>query len=351
MCERVRDAKGQNRGNIYIIHSEPMAIADTQALDNSYIDYVEQSLNAKTSRIRNNAMAIMVAMQRQINGNHPFTTTQLQQHDLRLKAIQPAHQTLVDDQSMDYYAANFAQMESESEIDEEFYWSESPVHINEGSDQVQGSKIEPCENDKVQKLSPVNNGQGLKIEPCKTDRVQKLNPVENGVVEPFLQSLKIDTLSGRGCCSSNISLNITTTTTIQEKKLKSFDRFKKMLRPEDFPVVKKILFTIPEEAQQDVLDQTLGRLVNYQKTGRGEIENMIGFMIALKRAVEQDEFMVDSHGLMIRSSREAGERHDKVAKNPSVKITKVDSKTEPMNQEERQKGLDALSGLKRKMKF
>ena len=61
LCERVNDKNQMNRGNIYAIHTEPMTISDTLKLDNNYIEFIEQSLNSKTKRIKNNAMAANIA--------------------------------------------------------------------------------------------------------------------------------------------------------------------------------------------------------------------------------------------------------------------------------------------------
>ncbi|HGY12018.1 MAG TPA: hypothetical protein ENK36_06615, partial [Desulfobacterales bacterium] len=116
LCDKVRDALGQNRGNIYAIHTEPMSISDTLTLDNSYIDFIEQSLDSKVSRVKNNAMAAHIAFYKQIN-NHEnnFNRTQLEQHDARLGALQndkvDENYSILSEEEQNYYAHNFSQSE------------------------------------------------------------------------------------------------------------------------------------------------------------------------------------------------------------------------------------------------
>lgn len=54
VISRVRDAGGKIRGNVYVVHSTPMALPDTLFLDESYLDFIAQSIghaNAQVSRV------------------------------------------------------------------------------------------------------------------------------------------------------------------------------------------------------------------------------------------------------------------------------------------------------------
>ena len=121
----------------------------------------------------------------------------------------------------------------------------------------------------------------------------------------------------------------------------------KLILSNEIPIVRSILSTIPESFRQDVLDQLLGRLVNYQKTGQGQIYNRVGFIQTLKARVETGEFMMDSHGLMIQNGRQAEYAQQHAAENtPQTAPEKT-----AINLEKRQHGMDALRDLKAKMKM
>lgn len=346
LCEKVRDSKGQNRGNVYAIHTEPLAISDTLKLDASYIEFIEQSLESKISRVKNNAMAAHIAFYKQINHHeNTFHRTQLQQHEARLTAfksdpMEKNHSILSEDEQ-NYYAHNFSQLENRSNYDE----------LDDQSFPL--SVVKP---DKSAELSTgyknctLSKEQSTKIVPCqKSTEYKNCTLSEMAQQSHSSQGTKIGV--GNNGSSSNIYntkrlSNTTTTTTDQVKNLKSLDRLEKLILSNEIPIVRGILSTIPESFRQDVLDQLLGRLVNYQKTGQGQIYNRVGFIQTLKARVETGEFMMDSHGLMIQNGRQAECAQQHAAENtPQTAPEKT-----AINPEKRQHGMDALRDLKAKMK-
>jgi hypothetical protein len=290
LCERVKDQNQMNRGNIYAIHSEPMSIGDTLTLDESYLSFIEQSMNSKTKRIKTNAMAANLSFYKQIHNNEDsFNRTQLQQHDARLGALQNQNHSVssqnFSESEQNYYSQNLSQIDSRENGDnfQEYY----PDHNNCGRE----------------KLSNIKNGVGKKM----TD------PNNCGQKEMAQQSHSSPTLKigveGSSCSSSNIYnnkrlSNTTTTTRDQVKNLKSLDRLKKLISPSEFQITLGILKIIDDSVRQDVVDQITGRLVNFQKTGYGQIYNFVGFLQKLRSATEQGTFAMDSNGLMIRNARE-----------------------------------------------
>ena len=170
------------------------------------------------------------------------------------------------------------------------------------------------------------------------------------------QSHSLPTLKngvGGSCCSSNYiykrSLNTTTTTTDQVKNLKSLDRLEKLISPSEFQITLGILNIIDGTVRQDVVDQITGRLVNYQKTGYGQIYNVIGFLQKLRAATEQGTFAMDSNGLMIQNARQA-----QSAQKKAVERAKHSAPQPPKNTvspQVSQRGMEALSALKAQMKI
>ena len=108
------------------------------------------------------------------------------------------------------------------------------------------------------------------------------------------------------------------------------------------------LNSIDDSVRQDVLDQILGRLVNYQKTGHGQIYNLISFSQTLMARANEGMFAMDSHGLMIQNGRKAEYAQMKAAE--KAKLAAPQAKNE-VSLEERQRGMEALSALKNKMKM
>ena len=327
LCERVKDQNQMNRGNIYAIHSEPMSIGDTLHLDESYLSFIEQSMNSKTKRIKTNAMAANLSFYKQIHNNEDsFNRTQLQQHDARLGAFQNQNHLEssqnFSESEQNYYSQNLSQIDSRENFDN--FQEYDSDHNNCGQEKLSNKKI----------------GGGEK----KTD------PNYCGQKEMAQQSHSSPTLKfgvEGSSCSSNIYnnkrlSNTTTTTTDQVKNLKSLARLKKLISPSEFQITLGILKIIDESVRQDVVDQITGRLVNFQKTGHGQIYNFVGFLQKLRSATEQGTFAMDSNGLMIRDSREQTTRVMPIEKNKSLES----QQSEEMSHDERQGILDGLNSLR-----
>lgn len=344
LCDKVRDSHGQNRGNIYAIHTEPMAIADTLQLDNLYIEFIEQSLNSKISRVKNNAMAAHIDFYKQINNHeNTFNRTQLQQHEARLTAFQSNpmadNHSILSEDEQNYYAHNFSQVENSSDYSE---FSDQKVNLSI-VEQTQSTGYKNC---------TLSKPQSTKIIPCqKSTEYKNCTLSEMAQQSHSLQGTKIDTSNSSGSSIYKRLSNTTTTTTNQAFNLKSFDRFKSFVRANEIPIAERILLSIPESDRQDVLDQILGRLVNYRKTGKGEIFNLIGFLQKIKVRVHSGEFQIDSHALMIRQGREAEERQANLHITQKPEQERLHSENKPMDAEQQKKGIEALSTLKKKMRI
>lgn len=59
LCQRVRDAQGRFRGNIYALHDEPLPLADALYLDQEYIQFLEQAQTHAHPQVRKVAAAVL----------------------------------------------------------------------------------------------------------------------------------------------------------------------------------------------------------------------------------------------------------------------------------------------------
>ncbi len=335
-----------NRGNIYAIHTEPMAIMDTLKLDTEYLDFVKQSLSSRTQHIKNNAMAAQIAFLEQINnGEDTFMRSQIEQHNARLDALQrPENSQAPHHDDYHYYAHTASSMEkameNTPEYHEEFYEQDRFYEQNSAFFR---------RNTEEFSTDPKNWGQGEMAQPC----VFSLTP-DFGV-------------SNSSSCSNinNKRLSNTTTTTDQdffEKNSVELKKLKKLLSPFEFPLICSTLESIPipfDESwpdkfnpRQDLLDQLLGRLQTYQKTGQGQIHNLLGFVNKLREVAQAGKLTVDSYGLSVKEARAARERslrqQNASRQGAGVKQARANVREEA-SPEQRQKAREALAELKAKL--
>ncbi|MGH8656672.1 MAG: STY4528 family pathogenicity island replication protein, partial [Gammaproteobacteria bacterium] len=88
LCRRVRDQNGRNRGNIYALHEEPLALASTAYLDPSYMAFLQSARGHRHQRVAAVAQAMLESLQTSIAaGEDVLGASPLSQADRRLEAI------------------------------------------------------------------------------------------------------------------------------------------------------------------------------------------------------------------------------------------------------------------------
>ena len=88
LCRRVRDRSGRNRGNIYALHDEPLALASTLYLDPDYIQFLEIKARDPHDRVARVAKAMRASLQERIDeGEDVLASSALSQAEQRLEAI------------------------------------------------------------------------------------------------------------------------------------------------------------------------------------------------------------------------------------------------------------------------
>jgi hypothetical protein len=88
LCRRVRDRSGRNRGNIYALHDEPLALASTLYLDPDYMPFLEIKARDRHDRVVRVAKAMRASLQERIDeGEDVLASSPLSQTEQRLEAI------------------------------------------------------------------------------------------------------------------------------------------------------------------------------------------------------------------------------------------------------------------------
>lgn len=88
LCRRVRDRSGRNRGNIYALHDESLALASTLYLDPDYMEFLEIKARDPHERVARVAKAMRASLQERIDeGQDVLASSPLSQTEQRLEAI------------------------------------------------------------------------------------------------------------------------------------------------------------------------------------------------------------------------------------------------------------------------
>ena len=77
LCHRVRDKRGRIRGNIYMLHDEPVNAFDAETLDPRWMDVLEKSCYHKNKSVRCVARAVLAALKTEPSMRHQHTRMQL----------------------------------------------------------------------------------------------------------------------------------------------------------------------------------------------------------------------------------------------------------------------------------
>lgn len=86
LCHRVRDKRGRVRGNIYMLHDEPVNAFDAETLDPRWMDVLEKSCHHKNKSVRCVARAALATLKTDPSMRHQHTRMQLIEQ--RLSGIQ-----------------------------------------------------------------------------------------------------------------------------------------------------------------------------------------------------------------------------------------------------------------------
>lgn len=88
LCRRVRDQSGRNRGNIYALHEEPLALPSTLYLDPDYMEFLHAKTGGRPDRVRRVTTAVLASLQQRIDsGEDVLAVSPLSPAEQRLEAV------------------------------------------------------------------------------------------------------------------------------------------------------------------------------------------------------------------------------------------------------------------------
>lgn len=275
LCRRVRDAKGRWRGNIYALHDEPLALADTLRLDIEYLPFLNQSCNHRRQHVRRIAQGVLSTIQGDIATGHDVTESE-NPLERRMAAIRALQQDTP--KSTDHY----------------YSLSSAALAAVKSNHRVQLLH----RDDRVQELNTVNSTQ---VQDLNLD-TNSLNDSENSNRNEPCRNLN----TANTCSSSCIN---TTTTNTDEANVEHGKVlvFPEELRPNERLLIDMYLVKVPPGLRQPVLDEFAGRLRASKAKGT-PITNPLGYLISLCNRANTGGFNITSAGTRIGDERRTNER-------------------------------------------
>ena len=262
LCRRVRDAQGRFRGNVYALHDQPLPLADTLHLDQTYLDFLHQCREHAHAQVRKVAQAVLGTTEDEVRAGEIVTE---RPHPLneRLSSLQ-ALQT--DEPRSRFFSVS--------------------VH------RLQKLKSEP-EPLQILKSEPLQNLKPEALQILKSEELQNLKSLRS---------------------TSSCYINKTTTTTSSQ----GFDEerapddnspdstqsliFPDRLSRDEHLLARTYVKNAPGPLRQDILDELAGRLRAAAKNGK-TIRNPIGYLARLCQAAAGETFKLTSLGLQVQQAR------------------------------------------------
>ncbi|MFZ5593681.1 MAG: STY4528 family pathogenicity island replication protein [Pseudomonadota bacterium] len=295
LCAKVRNRKGQYRGNIYALHDEPITLADALHLDPGYIVFLQNMRSHGNPRVSRMAEAVWATIKDEIDqGKDALSATTLSRIDARHAAQQAieTHNTPPGTATADIPAT----------IPVDSFFSVNGIHRarlkDERDHQVQNlNLVSPDASSQVQNLNLAGENKNNKENQQDDIQVQNLN----------LGSSNFEL--GRSSCSSYIYKKTTTTTTDSYVKppreranLGTDLVFPSALPPQEQQLALIPLERIAPDTRQDVLDQLAWRIADGKASGN-LVRNHLAYLAQLCNEVVAGTF-VFSGGQRIREARE-----------------------------------------------
>ena len=252
LCAKVRGKSGQFKGNVYVLHDEPLPFVDALHLDAQYMQFLEQSVEHHHARVRVVAQGVLDSLDEGIRSGQDIS-----QSESSLKQRAQAVATLSDT--------------SNNQDSARRYFAFSANVLNQ-----------------LKNTRPSKN-------PPEKNQNQNSKTVE-----------KTHYSSG---CSHN---KLTTTTTPTQNNVNNENAFSENSESLIYPrrlsdnqkvLADRYLSMIDPQEQQFVLDELQGRLESEQK-GMKPVYDELRFLHSLCKAVQQGEF-IPNLGIKVAEARVA----------------------------------------------
>ena len=373
LCDRVRDAQGRFCGNVYVLHDEPISVADAIYLDPAYLSLLQAMTTHHHTRVRQVAESVIATLEdgvgNKVDGRESATALQPQEKhsaveyrlnsestvdaDLETKdafsqpastslplaeddpgntasydVVQPDVSAVQDDSTDSAIVVGNTQATEEHGVQNPN--ADIPVqNMNSGS---QDQELNPVYNTPDQKLNGVseNRVQNLNLiqqnkqKQLVSDTVQKLNAVQNSQ-QKHITSDRIQNLNPAVHCSCCIYKKTTTTNPIsttggefkgdQPDTVPQALHFPFQLSASERVLAMAYLEQIPDSERQQVLDELQGRIQQAAKTDK-PIRNPVGYLVQLCHVVQEHRFQFTSIGLQIQQARQRAAVAERSAAKP-----------------------------------
>ncbi|WP_049722388.1 hypothetical protein [Gilvimarinus polysaccharolyticus] len=326
-CRTVRDERQRFVGDVYLLHDEPLSLADTLALDAGYIHFLEAQVSGASAGKANRNLASLMLSQVEALESTPRSPTQLESIEDRIREAAFGEPRFIKTMHDESRVKNFNTAQNAGNVENSH--DELPEYGDSGpSGEIQAS------HDKI-----FNTGSESHVKNFNMAFDQNLSGKEN-----FLHgSGKNNFFNSRSICSSSININKYITTRVRDEPSENTqinplpqsepselltdclggahmgwlvsEATQPMLflweiyRP-NIPVLGRLLLGLPDQARREVVYQLFGRMIfNLKFPGTEPIHNIVSFLRALVERRKADSMMLDEWGQLVKEAVEDGEPH------------------------------------------
>ena len=291
LCARLRARTGQFQGNVYVLHDEPLPLADALYLDEDYMAFIQQSRQHGHARVRKVAQAVLDVLAQEVQqGYDPL-----------------APLTPIEQRARSMIASR------EREEGGHCKTRKDPRHFPDFTDDV---------------LQQLTNQPTHSAVPALQDQDQNSKSVKEQEVER---------------CSSNILKNTTTTTNKPDTKIGALSEapliFPARLSDNQKALADQYLAQLPMALRQTLLDELIGR-IQAESYGAKPLYDELRFLHALCRAANRGEF-VPNLGLKVTEARAQSHALKELALTPPPQPRKLET-DDPSAKYEAQNLLDLM---------
>lgn len=292
LCAKVRQKSGQFKGNVYILHDEPLPFLDALHLDAEYMRFVKQSTEHHHARVRNVSQAVLDSLDQDIRSGQDLSRSESALERRVQAADSLKKSTKNSDKSDRYFTFN-------------------------------ASAINQLKNSSKLKRKPVNDQD-------QNSKVDEKGNYSSG-------------------CSSDYKLTTTTTPTTNTDSDKTHYQEKSnaliyppRLSDNQKSLADRYLVMIDPPDRQFVLDELQGRLVSEQK-GMKPVYDELRFLHSLCKAAQQGEF-VPNLGIKVAEARQ-----ERTRPSPSPEDAQKNAQTTEKKERSHVYGREQLAMLRQSM--
>ena len=258
LCAKVRQKSGQFRGNVYILHDEPLPLLDALHLDGDYMGFIKQSIGHHHARVQTVAKAVLESLDQDIRAGKDLSridsTLERRVQAMASLSHQPENKSIKNaDKAGRYFTFNASALDQ---------LRNSPSTKNTlDIDQNQNSKVDE----------------------------------------------KTNYSSGSSCSSYYKNTTTTTATTNSDSEKIHFpENSKALIYPTRLSdnqksLADRYLGMVDPDDRQFVLDELQGRLASEQR-GMQPVYDELRFLHSLCKAAQRDEF-VPNLGIKVAEAR------------------------------------------------